>query len=258
MIAGFTPEEILHEVLVAPRAALVPLPDTQIIERPGWWQLVTPSLARGGMNEVQCAELTDAEADATIDQTLAFYRGLDIRFRWMVAPGTKPADLAERLERRGLQRSESLVMACATSSAVGEDAPAITVEAVTLASVDDYTRVMAEGWGADAAALDPLHRKMLADPAARNHLFLARHDGVPAAVGSYIALDRSAYLIGAVALASHRGRGLYRALVSARMRHAAGRELRLATSLASATTSAPILARLGFETVCSIATLSNG
>lgn len=257
MIAGFTPEEIVHEVLVAPRAALVPLPDTQVIERPGWWQLVTPSLARGGMNEVQCSELTDAEADATIDQTLAFYRGLDIHFRWMVAPGAKPADLAERLERRGLQRSESLVMACATSSAIGEDAPAITIEAVTLANVDDYTRVMAEGWGADAAALDPFHRKMLADPAGRNHLFLARREGAPAAVGSYMALERSAYLVGAVALASHRGRGLYRALVNARMRHAAGRGLPLATSLASATTSAPILTKLGFETVCSIATLSH-
>ncbi|MEP7119595.1 MAG: GNAT family N-acetyltransferase [Byssovorax sp.] len=257
MIAGFTAEEILHEVLVAPRAALIPLPDTQIIERPGWWQLVTPSLARGGMNEVTCTEMTDDEADATIDQTLAFYRGLDIRFRWMVPPGTKPADLAERLERRGLQRSESLVMACATSSAVAESAPSITVDAVTLASVDDYTRIMAEGWGADPAALDPLHRKMLADPAGRNHLFLARHEGAPAAVGSYIALDRSAYLIGAVTLATHRGHGLYRALVNARMRHAAGRGLRLATSLASATTSAPILTRLGFETVCSIGTLMN-
>jgi hypothetical protein len=41
------------------------------------------------------------------------------------------------------------------------------------------------------------------------------------------------------------------------MRHAAGRQIQLATSLASATTSAPILTKLGFETVCSIATLSH-
>jgi hypothetical protein len=43
MIAGFSNEEILHEVVVAPRAALIPLDDTRVIERPGWWQLVTPS-----------------------------------------------------------------------------------------------------------------------------------------------------------------------------------------------------------------------
>jgi GNAT superfamily N-acetyltransferase len=258
MIAGFSSEEILHEVVVAPRAALVPLDDTLVVERPGWWQLVTPSLARGGMNEVACTELPDDEADAIIDETLAFYQRLGIHFRWMVSPGTKPADLVERLERRGLKRSESLVMACATGNAVSESGLGITIEEVTLANVDEYTRVMAEGWGADAAALDPHHRRMLADPERRNHLFLARYEGVAGAAGSYMALERSAYLIGAVALSAFRGRGVYRALVNARLRHAAGRGLKLATSVARAETSAPILERLGFETVGSIAVLMNG
>jgi hypothetical protein len=56
MIAGFSPEEILHEVLVAPRGAFVPLPDTRIIERPGFWQIMTPSLRGGSMNEVACEQ----------------------------------------------------------------------------------------------------------------------------------------------------------------------------------------------------------
>ncbi|MEZ4297887.1 MAG: GNAT family N-acetyltransferase, partial [Polyangiaceae bacterium] len=125
-------------------------------------------------------------------------------------------------------------------------------EEVTLANVDDFTEVMARGWDSDPAALDPMHRRMLTDPASRCRLFLARHEGTPAAASAYTALDRSAYLMGAVTLSSFRGRGLYRALVSARLSHAAAGGLALATSVAMESTSAPILAALGFERVCSI------
>lgn len=257
MIAGFSPEEILHEVLVAPRGAFVLLPDTRIIERPGFWQIMTPSLRGGSMNEVACTELPDAEADAIIDEVIASYRRLGVRFRWTIGPGTKPDDLADRLARRGLKRSDALAMARATSDAPPENASpehagAISVEEVGLESVDDFTRVMAEGWQSDAAPLDALHRRMLADPARRQRLFLARYERVAAAVAGYVALERSAYLIGGVVLPAFRGRGLYRALVSARLRHAEARGLPLATSVARKETSAPILARLGFETVCAL------
>lgn len=259
MIAGFSRDEILREVLVGPRSALVPLPDTRVIERPGWWQIVTPSLARGGMNEVACSELPENEADAIIDETVASYARLGIvRYRWSIGPESRPADLGERLARRGLQRSESLAMARATADTPPEGDAAITVEQVTLENVDAFTKVMAEGWDADAASFDALHRRMLADPAGRNLLFLARLDGVPAATAGYGALDRSAYLMGAVVLPKLRGRGLYRALVHARLRHAHARGLLLATSVARADTSAPILARLGFETVSTIATFAKG
>jgi GNAT superfamily N-acetyltransferase len=247
---GFSTEEILHELLVAPRGAIVPLPDTIVIERPGWWQIVTPSLTRGGMNEVSSTEIPEDAADAIIDETIATYRRLGLRFRWNVRPGAKPDDLAERLERRGLVRSESFGMARSTSDVPPAEDPAITVDEVDLANVDDFTHVMAQGWEADPGPLDALHRHMLANPARRNRLFVARHEGTAAAAAGYVALERSAYLVGAVALPAFRGRGLYRALVHARLRHAAALGLALATSNARATTSAPVLARLGFEIVC--------
>ena len=83
-------------------------------------------------------------------------------------------------------------------------------------------------------------------------VFLARAGDTPAAVASYVSLPRSAYLIGAVVLPAHRGKGLYRALVAARLAHAHSRALPLATSLARAETSAPILTHLGFKTICKI------
>ena len=135
---------------------------------------------------------------------------------------------------------------------------AITVDEVSLANVEEFTRVTAEGWEIDAPPLGVLHRRMLTEPARRHHLFIARHEGTAAAIGSYVALERSAYLNGGVVLPAFRGRGLYRALVNARLRDAHARGLALATSVARAETSAPILASLGFEAVCSFAFFLNG
>ena len=98
---------------------------------------------------------------------------------------------------------------------------------------------------------------MMADPSGRFQFFLARKDGVARAAASYVALERSAYFVGAVTLPTARGVGLYRALVNARLRHAASRNLMVATTLARAETSAPILKRLGFQTVFSAAVFTN-
>lgn len=258
MVTGFSFDDIIHETLVAPRSGLIPLPDTQIIERTGWWQIITPSLMHGGMNEVTCDELPEDSADAIIDETIAQYTRLHLRFRWTVRNGhTKPIDLAERLAGRGLEGSESLVMARTTAGAKAEYRPQVTVEEVTPANVDDFTHVMAEGWESNPAPLDKMHRRMLATHEGRHHLFIARHEGTAAAAAAYIALDRSAYLVGAVTLATHRDRGLYSALVSARLQHAERRGLVLATSLARAKTSAPVLERCGFDVICSMTTFIN-
>src|SRR5690242_14664298 len=109
--------ERLREVLEAPRRAFIPLPDTQVIERPGWLQLVTPSLRQGGLNEVAFSALDEQVADTVIDETLALYRRLGLRFRWTVGPDSRPADLAERLARRGLRQSEVLGMIRGTEQA---------------------------------------------------------------------------------------------------------------------------------------------
>ncbi|HYO65694.1 MAG TPA: hypothetical protein VEU33_06390, partial [Archangium sp.] len=81
-----TRAERLREVLETARRAFIPLPDTQVIERPGWLQLITPSLRQGGLNEVAYSALDEKEADAVIDETLEQYRRLGLRFRWSVGP----------------------------------------------------------------------------------------------------------------------------------------------------------------------------
>ncbi len=239
--------DLLEEVIVAPRRAFPRLPDLQVIERPGWLQIVTPSITTGGLNEVIYSLLDEHEADRAIDDAIAIYRDRGLQFRWNAGPGSGPADLGERLARRGLRLSWGRGMARSTASS-GDAGDVIVVDHSTLAP---FTQVMAEGWGSDPVALLELHRHVLAED--RQVLFLAYDRGVPAATASYVACERSAYLIGGVVLPAHRGRGLYRALVQARLAHAHAHGLAVATSHARESTSAPILEKLGFETVCRMA-----
>jgi GNAT superfamily N-acetyltransferase len=245
-----TDEAIFEEVIVVPRKAFPSLPDLRVIERPGWVQIVTPSIKTGGLNEVAFSALDEEDADRVIDATIAEYRALGVKFRWNAGPGSAPADLGARLERRGLVASWGRGMASSTTDLPGEADRAIAIDEIDEANVGEFSRVMAEGWGLELAPVATVNRLIAASAAARQRMFLARWDDEPAAIASYVAFPRSAYLLGGVALPRFRGRGLYRALVQARLADARAHGIALATSHAREATSAPILERLGFTTIC--------
>jgi GNAT superfamily N-acetyltransferase len=248
--ACWSREQLLREIVESPRRAFLPLAGTKVIERPGWFQLITPSMPHGGFNDVAFSKLSDDEADGVIDATIAEYTRLGLEFRWFVGPDSGPADLAERLARRGLVRHELSGMARQVDMF---DAPpadrSIAVEHVDAISEPEFSRVTALGWKMDESSLGAYYRNVLRQPARGHHLFLVRLAGEPAGSASYVANADSAYLMGGVVLPAFRGRGLYRALVAERLRHATSRGISLATCQAGRM-SAPILDRLGFETVC--------
>lgn len=239
-----TTGEIVHEIIERPRESFVPMPDLRVIVRPGWRQLVTPSLTKGGLNEVSFAQLPEDDLERVVDETIAQYRALGCQFVWRVGPDSTPA-LCEVLARRGGKHVVSNGMARATAIDVVTD-PRITVEPATEANLAELTRITAEGWAMDAGPLAAVHRRVL-EHGPPHQMFLARYDGEPAATASSAVFARSVYLMGGVTVTRFRGRGLYRALVVARM---AAANVPLAISHARADTSAPILARLGFETLC--------
>jgi len=236
--------DVLHEVVVTPRRAFPRLPDLRVIERPGWLQIITPSIKSGGMNEVIHSALAEEDADQIIDETIAMYRGLGLRFRWNAGPGSAPADLGERLARRGLEAGWGRGMACPTTHELPRGD--CEVKRVGADRIDDYTHAMAAGWNADPAPLDPLHRQQLAEG---NHMFVAYANSEPVGAASYQAFERSGFFRSGVVLPAARGHGVYRALVAARLAHARLLGIPLATTHAREATSAPILERLGFETV---------
>lgn len=243
-------QQIFDEVIVAPRRAYPPLPDLRVVERPGWLQIITPSIKTGGLNEVIWSALDEQSADRVIDATIAEYRALGLQFRWDAGPYSAPADLADRLERRGLVVSWGRGMARATSPPPGTDDPAIDVVEVGASTVGVFSQVMAGGWSLEPTPLTEANAHILAAPGNRHHMFLAYRHGEPAATASYVAFARSAYLLGGVVLPRHRGNGLYRALVRGRLDHARERGIELATSHARESSSAPILEHMGFDTIC--------
>lgn len=243
-----TDAQIIAATLIEPFRAIVPMADSRVVDRADWKQILTPSLKQGGLNEVAHAVLDEAGADAAIARVIGEYAARGIRFRWTVGPESRPADLAQRLARAGMTLSESRVMARETTPAE----PDARVSIVDETSVDLFSDTMAKGWSMDPGPIRSLHRLLLRDRSGRSVFFLARDSGEPAGTAAYVALDRSAYLIGAVVLPSARSKGLYRALVESRLHHARTRGLGLATSLAREETSAPMLEHLGFRTVARV------
>jgi GNAT superfamily N-acetyltransferase len=250
-VTGWTDDELRRAALDAPRRAYRPFPGLEVLERPGWLQLVAPTFREGGLNGVWHADLADDEADAAIDRTIAFYAARGLRFRWLVDPETRPLDLGERLARRGLGGEACRSMLRATGLPLVDVARAadVTIERVDHASLPLFNQVSTAGWELDPAPFAAYHRVLLADPRPAT-LYLARWRGEPAATALQLPVGDVSYLIAGVVLPAHRGRGLYRALVAARLRDAAAAGLAVAVTLARASTSAPILERLGFSTVC--------
>lgn len=252
-LPDYTDDDLLREVLERPRRAFVPFDDLREVVRPGWRQCITPSFHRGGLNSVDLAVMDDADADAVIDATIAEYDALGIRFRWNVGPDSRPLDLAARLERRGLQSRRVLLLAAAIADLTSDPTPGITVEPVDEHNLAAYAGVVAAGWDVAPEPLIAYERAVLrhhATPQGTLHqTFLAMLDGEPAGAANGICFPRSLYLMGAVVLPQHRGRGVYRALIAARLAVARTRGVGLATCQALAGTSAPILGRMGFVTV---------
>lgn len=252
MIAGLTHDEILHEAIVRPLGARVPVPGQRIVHRPGWFQILTPAFRDGGLNEVSQVRLADDEADAVIDATLAEYAAEGLRFKWVVSPDCRPLDLARRLASRGMLARRCVVMAADLADLRPESSPDVTVERVESANVDAYAAVSASGWGMPAQPLADYQRLVLADTSGRHHGWLARIDGEPVGSANHAVFERSAYLMGGVVLPAWRGRGVYRSLIAARLAQISAAGVRLVTILAIADTSAPILARMGFTPIAEL------
>jgi hypothetical protein len=232
-----TPAEIRDEAIAAMARAYFPMPGQHVIARPDWFQVITPSVHHGTLNGIERARVR-GDVDAIIDAAIGEYRALGCKFRWTVPPGSAPDDLGERLERRGLARREIVAMARVSSKPLAE-VGGVTVERVTLETLDAFVGVMSSGWGGDLGEVRAQYEAGFEHQA----MHLARIGGEPAGGATTHVFARSAYLRGGVVLPQFRRRGVYRAMVAARV---AACEREVVTSAANPETSAPILARMGF------------
>ena len=183
------------------------------------------------------------------------------RFSWRVAEGARPADLVDRLLDLGLQPYEDDPVVAAM---VLEREPLGTpgVEIRRVATFDDL--VALEETAMESFGFSEEHREATRRGRSerferiqgntRGDEFVALVDGhvVGSAGVSYSAAG--VYLGGGNVLPAARGRGVYRALVRARWDVAVERGTPALVTQAGQM-SRPILARLGFRTICEIQAL---
>ena len=240
-----------------------PAPGIEVIDTPRFQLQLIPDFPIPGPNHVTWVRCPAGEADEVIDEATAIAAGRGLKLAWILDPETEPADFGERLMARGIMPEEggggkSAVMVLAAASNL-EESPAAGMEIRdSFADPDSFEaaeRVAAEAFAGvpfgDATGLEATRERRYANNRANPHRhgLLATIDGEPAGSGSLLVqAPRGAVINGAAVRPKFRGRGVYRALVAARLRIAseAGAE---GLVVWGGHMSAPILAKLGFETV---------
>ena len=234
-------------------------PDTMVIDRPEILQLIAPSQPTVFKNGVYRFRVPSGRTDVEIDAALGRFAEHGLPSRWFVGPLSEPADLVNRLAKRGPDRihlTDGLVFRTSDRLVPRASASGIQVEPLTEGAVDEFVEVESEAW----RALDPRDqratvgrqaREAIAAPDSRRFL-IARINGV--AVGTARLLlftDGSAgYFAGGSVLTSARRKGVYRELIRARVELLRELGIPLALVHALRDSSGLICQKLGFQVIC--------
>lgn len=228
------------------------------IEYPDLERHVLPRLVRfvhpapGRMSFVLHSELDETTAGSEIDGQIDWFSRRGQSFEWKVYDYDRPADLVKRLVERGFEAEEPeaimvLDLAAAPASLLAEPKADIRRLSDT-AQLADVVHVLEPVWGEN---FDWVYDDMGRFMEAPNYLsvFVAYVEDEPASVGwTYYSSSHFAGLWGGSTLEAHRGRGLYTAVLAARVQEARDREVPYLT-IDTGPMSRPIVAGYGFKTL---------
>jgi len=236
-------------------------PGIEVIVTPRYRITLQPDFPIPGPNSVTWIRCRPAEAGEVIREARATIAPRHLPVMWILDPGTEPPDFADHLAAHGVHPDphglESAVMVLAV------DAP-MEDPAIPGFEIHDALADLATFRRADAAAAEAFMVPVTDDPefiamqdrrrlnflaAGNRHWLLATVDGEPAGAGGMTLFPPDGATInGGSVRPKFRGRGVYRALVAARL-EIARRSGVNGLCVWGGEMSRPILARLGFETV---------
>ena len=217
-----------------------------------WPRIVRYVRPQPAMSFVLYSDLDEATADATIDEQIAYFRANDLKFEWKVYSHDRPADLAQRLVARGFAAEpmdDIMVLDVANAPAALLAEPAADVRRLTdPARLADVQAVLEAVWGEDFNWVHDRLGQAMGIPGYLS-VYVAYVGETPACAGwIYFNEGQFASLWGGSTLAAYRGRGLYTALLAARVREARARGVPYLT-IDAGEMSRPIVARHGFQTI---------
>jgi GNAT superfamily N-acetyltransferase len=237
-------------------------PGVEVNVTPRYRLTIQPDFPIAGPNNVSWIKCQAGEAGEVIGEARAIFAPRSLPFMWILDPDTQPADFADHLAAHGVHPdrhgAESQVMVLPIDADL--EAPPIEGLEIREALADLETFRMADGAAAEAFEADlPMddpefiamqdRRRLNFLAFGNRRLLLATVDGEPAGAGGLSLFPPTGAIInGGSVRPKFRGRGVYRALVAAR--------LEVARSIGAAglivwggDMSAPILAGLGFQKV---------
>jgi GNAT superfamily N-acetyltransferase len=164
---------------------------------------------------------------------------------WTVGPASQPPGLGDALVTAGASVDGTLDICAYELAGRLPDGPDDTVSVRHVRTRDDvavFQRVNAAAWGYPPPSEDDVER---ATAQLRRGYVLGCWQGDPVGVAGYTLAGDVARLWGAAVVPAARGRGVYRAMVRARLQDAAEQGATLALVHAQPTSS-PVLQRVGF------------
>ena len=234
------------------RGAAILSGDSYLIENDSWYQVVSPSRKDASRNEIIYSSLDEGNVEKKIEQTIDFYKKIGTSFKWCTGPETRPVNMAEKLREAGFRSWQARGMCCDPKKIDIDKNNAVSIERVTLANLDSYLDAFIEGWSIDdsmRSLLEEDYQWALSEKDERFHYFIGKANGEVVGTAGFIRKPRSAYLVCGNVLERFRGEGYYKALIKERLDLILSLGLNLATTGARELTSAPILEKLGFETI---------
>jgi len=207
--------------------------------------------ADGSCHVIFWSALSADNADDMIDAQVDHYRSLQAEFEWKVYAHDQPADLRERLAAHGFQigQLETVLVLDLSTGADWIDQPA-SVPIIRVENDEQvalFARGAADVFGKDFSFTANQLRAAMAAGSTQHIGYVALDGQAPVSVGRLYTNPQSIFggLYGGGTVPTHRGRGIYRAMVAARARDA--RKLGAKWLIVDALpTSRPILERLGF------------
>jgi len=232
-------------------------PGVEVVDMGSCVVTLQPDYPIPGPNSVSWIRCRAEEAGALIDDARALFRPRRLPVMWILDPETEPGNFADHLAARDVfpeaHSPEVAVMILPAETRV--EGPAVDGLDIrdALADAESFRQadaVNAEGFDhqpRDPAAQERRRRNQLA--AGNRRVVLATVEGEPAgAAGLTLYPPAGAIINGGAVRKKFRGRGVYRAMVAARL--AMAREAGVSgVSVWGGPMSKPILARLGFEVV---------
>jgi GNAT superfamily N-acetyltransferase len=231
----------------------------QEVTYPGFRREVLPDLVRmtpirppydEGAVVYSC--LSEADADPVITAQIEHFASHGFSFEWKAYSHDSPSDLPERLLRFGFAADEPesvMVLDLVEAPELVSAAPLETIHPLSNPQdIHKVVSVLTRVWGAEDEWLGPVLADEMIQAPDDLRIYVAYADGIPASTAwiRFHPDSRFASLWGGTTVPEHRGRGLYRALLSVRARDAQARGVRYLT-VDAGPMSRPILERLGFR-----------